>query len=198
MCIRDRPIRRDRHRPRRRTPFPQSRPDPPNHGPARRRRPRTRPHRRPHPRRSPPAHRQPARRAPAADQRRHGLPLTLRVPTHRATHPAPPDQARDVRRPGPTHRPAIQPDRDERHRNGQLHRAPPRPRRPPRPPLLRRRDRADPPSRPRHTPSGEQPRRPSSRRRIRRRQSHRRRIIRPSRRHRSDHRICLLYTSRCV
>jgi hypothetical protein len=49
--------------------------------------------------------------------------------------------------------------------------------------------RPDPPGLPRPPPSGEQPRRPSPRRRLRRQQGHRRRVQRPSRRHRSHRRM---------
>ena len=50
-------------------------------------------------------------------------------------------------------------------------------------------DRADPPGLPRPAPGGEQPRRPSPRRRLRHQQSDRRRIQRPRRRHRSHGRV---------
>ena len=115
--------RRPRHlhraglRPRRRPPVPHRQPDRPNHGPPRRRETRTRTGRHRRRRRSAPAVRRPTRGTPVPDQQRDGQ----RRPVHRAaarpTHPAAPDQTRQLRRPGPTDRAALHPARHDRHRD---------------------------------------------------------------------------------
>ena len=55
--------------------------------------------------------------ADVVDQRRDGLPLTVRLPTRRTPDPAAQDQAGHVRRVGSTHQSAIRHGRDDRNRD---------------------------------------------------------------------------------